>query len=760
MTTIFEFLFKYRPLLYERGNIAFHPLWPSYVTWILVAAALAGAYLLYRRSSLPDRWRLGLTGLRAAAFLLILFLLLQPVLRLKSVIPQKNFVAVAYDLSRSMEIRDRPEGRSRLEVEKQLLNPAANPLVTELASKFKLRFFRFSRGAERTEFFQDVPRRGEITDLDRALRQIAGELSTAPLAGIVLITDGADNRSADLDRTAAQFRARNIPIYTVGIGSARFPRDTEVLRVTAPREVLKDTVVEAEVAVRSKGYAGRRTKLLVLDRDRPLQSEEITLGSDDEVKIHKITFSSHAAGSKVFTFRIEPFSDELIPENNDQNALVRIEDEHPQILYVEGEPRWEYGFLRRAISLDQNLQLVTLLRQADGKFLRQGVETPSTLEKGFPIDKTELFKYKAIILGSVEASFFTFDQLRMISDFVSRRGGGFLALGGKNSYGQGGYINTPIQDLLPLDLGQAARGITEFQDLEFKIRLTGYGSQHPITRISLAQDENRKRWDAAPALVGFNPTAGPKASATVLAQGSSPDARGQSPVILAFQRFGRGKSVAFTTATSWRWRMGQVHTDNFHELFWRQMLRWIVSDVPGQVNIETERNSYSVDDVVVVRAEANDSSFLPLNDAQVTAQVKSPSGELTSLQLAWDVEKDGMYSATFKPAEEGVHEISAEAYQGGQSLGTAKSGFRVAQSAEEFHDAAMNPGLLKRLSAATGGRYYSPEESRSLPEDISYIDTGSSQMEEKDLWDMPFLFILLVGLVSTEWIFRKRKGLA
>jgi len=756
MTTIFEFLFKYRPLLYERGNIAFHPPWPSHVTWILAAAALAGAYFLYRRSALPDRWRRGLTGLRAAAFLLILFLFLQPVLRLKSVIPQKNFVAVAYDLSKSMEIRDGLRGQSRLEVEQQLLNPAANPLVKELASKFKLRFFRFSRAAERTESFQDLPRRGETTDLDRSLHQIAGELSTAPIAGIVLITDGADNRSADLDRTAAQFRARHIPVYTVGIGASRFPRDTEVLRVTAPRKVLKDTVVEAEVAIRSKGYAGRRTKLLVLDRDRQLQSEEITLGSDDEVKIHKITFSSNAAGSKVFTFRLEPFPDELIPENNDQNALVRIEDERPQILYVEGEPRWEYGFLRRAIGSDKNLQLVTLLRQADGKFLRQGIDSPSTLEKGFPTDKAELFKYTAIILGSVEASFFTFDQLRMISDFVSQRGGGFLALGGKNSFGQGGYANTPIQDLLPLDLGQPARVIPEFQDLEFKVRLTGYGLQHPITRLSLAEAENRKRWDAAPALVGFNPTAGPKAGATVLAQGSSPDARGQSPVILAFQRFGRGKSVAFTTATSWRWRMGQVHTDNFHELFWKQMLRWIASDVPGQVNIEAERNSYSADDVVVISAEANDSSFLPLNDAQVT----SPSGELTSLQLAWDVDKDGTYSATFKPPEEGVYEASAEAFRGGQSLGTAKSGFRIAPSAEEFHDAALNSSLLKRLSAATGGRYYSPEESRSLPEDISYIDTGSSQMEEKDLWDMPFLFMLLIGLVSTEWVLRKRKGLA
>ena len=113
-------------------------------------------------------------------------------------------------------------------------------------------------------------------------------------------------------------------------------------------------------------------------------------------------------------------------------------------------------FLRRAILADKNLHLVTLLRQADGKFLRQGVESASTLEKGFPNDKAELFQYKAIILGSVEASFFTFDQLRMISDFVSQRGGGFLMLGGKNSFGQGGYINTPLEDMLPLNLGPDA----------------------------------------------------------------------------------------------------------------------------------------------------------------------------------------------------------------------------------------------------------------------------------------------------------------
>jgi uncharacterized membrane protein len=760
MTAIFEFLFKYRPLLYEKGNIVFHPLWPSYVTLILAAGTIAASYMIYRRSALPDRWRYGLSGLRAAAFLIVLLLFLQPALRLRSVIPQKNFVAIAYDLSKSMEIRDGSGGRSRLEVEKNLLRSEANPLLTNLASKFKLRFFNFSKSAARAGSFADAPRHGEVTDLERTLGQISGELAAAPVAGIVLVTDGADNRSANLDAAASQFRARNIPVYTVGVGASNIGHDTEIMRVTAPRRVLKDTAVEAEVSVRSSGYAGRRARLLVLDRDRLLQTQEITLGSDGEVKTFKANFSSQVSGPRVFTFRVEPFPDELIPENNDQTTLVQVEDEQPQVLYVEGEPRWEYAFLRRAILQDKNMRLVSLLRQADGKFYRQGSDSPSTLEKGFPVDKAELFQYKAIILGSVEASFFTFDQLRMISDFVSQRGGAFLMLGGRNSFAEGGYINTPIQDLLPVELGQGTHGIAQFQDLEYKVRLTSYGLQHPISRLTLSESDNKKRWDSAPSLVGFNPTAGTKPGATVLAQGSTPDSRGQSPVILAFQRFGRGKSVAFTTATSWRWRMGQEHADNFHELFWKQMLRWLVSEVPDGVSAAGEKTSYSPDDTVAIHAEVNDSSFLPVNNALMTAQVKSPSGQLSTLQFAWDVEKDGSYSATYQPAEEGIYEISCEALQGGKSLGTGKSNFRVAPSNEEFHNAAMNSDLLKRLSAETGGRYYSPEDVRSLPEDISYIGNGASLLEEKDLWDMPFLFLLLVGLLSTEWIFRKRKGLA
>jgi uncharacterized membrane protein len=764
MTALFEFLFKYRPIMFQKGAVAFRPILPIVWLGVLAVAAAVIAYLLYRRTggAVPRTWRFSLVVLRTVPLLILLAIMLQPVLVLHSVVPQKSFVAVAYDLSKSMEIRDGEEGQSRLEEERQLLRPEGNSFLNELGKKFKLRFFRFSNGAERVESFQDLPRHGNLTDLARSLDQIAGEMGNAPVSGIVLVTDGADNHSSDLPATAEQLRARKIPVYPVAIGSASIRRDTEVLRVTIPKKVLKDALIEADVAVSSRGYAGRRTRLVVKQAERTLQSQEITLGGDDEVKTHKVTFSCEGAGPKILTFRIEPFRDELVPENNDQDALVRVEDVQPKILYVEGEPRWIYGFVRRAVAEDKNLSLITLLRQAEGKLYRQGVESEAVLKKGFPVDKAELYPFKALILGSIEASFFTFDQLRLISDFVSERGGSFLMLGGRNSFGQGGYINTPLEDVLPVSLRSSGRDSVPPLDreMEFKAQLTGYGLTNPITRLSPNEQENKKRWDSAAPLVGYNPTAGAKAGATVLASVDLGARGGGDPVLLAFQRFGRGKSVALTTDGVWRWRMEQDSRDNFHELFWKQLLRWMVSDVPDSINVESEKHSYSLDESVVLRAEAHDDSFVSLNDAQVTANIKSPSGQITSVPLLWELRKEGVYAARFKPEEQGVYDVTADFYRGDKKIGSAKANFRIAESFEEFHNAALNSDLLDRLAATTGGRRYSPRDLHNLPEDISYVDSGSFRVEEKDLWDMPLVYLLLVGSMAAEWILRKRKGLA
>ena len=763
MDAVFEFLFKYRPLIYERGSLALRPPWPAAVTWAFVGAAMVVAWLLYRgtRHLAVFPWRILLVSLRCLALLIILVIFLQPVLTIHSVIPQRSFVAVAYDLSRSMEIRDAAGGRSRLEAEGDLLRAPASSLVTDLGRRFKLRYFRFSTAATRTGAFEDAGRHGGYTDLERSLDQIVSEFGNAPVSAIVLLTDGADNRSDNLSAVTAQLRARRIPVYAIGIGAPRIMNDAEIVQVTMPKRVLPGSMVEAIVAVKASGFAGRNARLVIRERDNELHRREITLGGDGEVKTYRVPFACGPAGARVVAFRIEPLPGELVSQNNEMSLLLRVEDEQPQVLYVEGEPRWIYGFLRRAALEDKNLRVVTLLRQADGKFLRQGIESSSTLEKGFPVEASELFRYKALIFGSVEASFFTFDQLRLVSEFVSRRGGGFLMLGGRSSFGQGGYANTPVEDLLPLNIrfGQGT-AVPEFEDLEFQARLTSYGFEHPVTRVVLDEAENRKQWDAAPSLVGINPTSGVKPGVTVLATASGGQDRGPVPVLLAFQRFGRGKTMALTTASTWRWRMGQDHRDGFHDTFWKQMLRWLVSEAPDPVTVEAARSSCSLDESITVTAEVSDPDFLHVNNARVLVNIKAPSGQMTALPLDRESQKEGQYAAVFRPIEEGIHEMSAEASVGDKSLGRSSASFRVAESAEEFRNAALNSDLLESLAKDTGGHYYSPAEARTLAEDISYIDNGASRIEEKPIWDMPFLFLLLAGAISAEWIVRKRKGLA
>jgi uncharacterized membrane protein len=764
METVFEFLFKYRPLIYERGSFALSPPWPEFMTWVFVATAIVFAWFLYRGTRHLELfpWRMLLVALRSLALLTVLVVFLQPVLRVPAVMPQRSFVAVAFDMSRSMEIRDTGGGRSRLETERDLLLAPAGSLATDLSSRFKLRYFRFSDGAERTGLFEDRGRHGGHTDLGRSLDQILSELDNIPVSGIVLLTDGADNRSAAGLRAATErLRTRRVPVYAIGIGSPRITPDVEIIQVTMPGRVLPESMVEANVTVRASGFAGRNAQLIVSVREREILRRTIALGGDGEARTCRVAFGCGPAGARVITFRAEPLPGELISENNQTSELLRVEDEQPQVLYVEGEPRWIYGFLRRAALEDGNLRLVTLLRQADGKFLRQGIESGSTLEKGFPAEASDLFRYKAVIFGSVEASFFTFDQLRLVSEFVSRRGGGLLMLGGRSSFGQGGYVDTPMEELLPLSIrfGQG-NTIPAFDDREFRAQLTSYGLENPATRVAYDEAENRKQWDAAPSLAGINPTSGPRLGATVLATAGGGRNRGPSPVLLAFQRFGRGKSMALTTASTWRWRMERDHRDYFHDAFWKHVLRWLVSDAPDPVTVGTTARSCSLDEPVTLSAEVNDPEFLHVNNARVTANVRAPSGQIAAVTLNRQARREGEYSAIFKPAEEGTYDLSAEAFVGEKPLGRGSAGFRVAESTEEFHDAALNSDLLKSLARDTGGRYYSPARVGTLPDDISYIDNGVSRIEVKPIWDMPFIFLLLAGTISAEWVVRKKKGLA
>jgi uncharacterized membrane protein len=399
-----------------------------------------------------------------------------------------------------------------------------------------------------------------------------------------------------------------------------------------------------------------------------------------------------------------------------------------------------------------------LQRTADRKFLRLDIDAPEDLAGGFPKTRDELFAYRGLVLGSIEAAAFTADQQRMIADFVNQRGGGLLALGGRRAFAEGGYAGTAVADVLPVQLDDA-KAAADFVE-EIKVSPTRLGQTHVATQIAGTEALSAERWATLPALTTVNPVHRVKPGAAVLLEGkgaSSPDAQ----VVLAYQRYGAGKVLAMPVQDSWMWQMhaSVPLEDMTHETLWRRLLRWLVDGVPDRVMAAADRDRVEAGDTVTVTANVRDGGFLGLNDATVTAAVTGPKGERRDVPMSFVVDRDGEYRATFTADVDGLYQVDVAATRAGEAVGADTAFVRAAPDDGEYFDAAMRATLLKRVAEDTGGRFYTASTAGSLADDITYLGRGVTVVQEKDLWDMPIVLALLIGLVGGEWFLRRRVGL-
>jgi hypothetical protein len=216
------------------------------------------ALLTYRGVSATDRLRdrVVLVGLRLAALAVLLFCLFRPTLVLKAAVPQQNFLGVLVDDSRSMSIADR-DGQTRAAfVQQQLSGPNAK-LLAALSQRFVVRFFSFASSSDRIASAANLKYGGTATRLGQALERARDELSGLPLAGLVMVSDGADTSDAAIDQTLASLKTRSIPVFTVGVGQERFAHDIQVTRVETPRAVLKGTALVVDVVLSQTGTAAK-----------------------------------------------------------------------------------------------------------------------------------------------------------------------------------------------------------------------------------------------------------------------------------------------------------------------------------------------------------------------------------------------------------------------------------------------------------------------------------------------------------------------
>lgn len=764
MEALFELLFKYRPVVFERGSIGFA--WPvPWIAFVPLALVAAMAGIWFYRSTLSaltprDKWTLA--GLRVTAIAIVAICLARPVLAVSRAIEQRNVIGVVVDDSRSMRIADYGPG-TRGDFAKQMFGGPDSALFKALSEKFQLRFFRASGAGGRSEELGTVPLNGSRTHLATSVLRAEEELAGAPVAGMVVISDGADNSASMPGATPMleqllALRARQIPVYTIGVGSERFARDIEVSRVEVPGSVLREASILVEVVVSQRGFAGKKVPVVVEDSGRIIGSRDVTLPRDGEASVVRIRVPASEGGARLFRVRVPVQADEMVKENNDREAVVVVSDRREKILYLEGEPRFELKFIRQAVADDRNLQVVTLLRSAKDKFLRLSVDDSVELSTGFPKTREELFAYRGVMLGSIEASFFTVDQLRMLADFVGIRGGGLLALGGRRALAEGGYAGTPLADALPVELGPPAG--SDSGATEIAVTPTAAGILHPATQLAPNDSATAGLWRQMPPLTTVNEVGRPKPGATVLLEGNADGERRTRPT-LTFQRYGRGKAIVFATQDSWLWQMHQLVPveDQRHETFWRQLLRWLVSDVPSRVDVVAAGEG-AINEGIPLRVVVSDSAYVRYNGATVNAELLSPRGESTRLPFEWATDRDGEYTALMVPGVNGVHSVNVIAAIGRDTLRSTAGYVRVADPTAEFFGAEMRPAVLQQVADETGGKFYRAADAARLAQDVVYTTSGATEIQRLDLWDMPVLFLLLLSLLAAEWMYRRRRGLA
>jgi uncharacterized membrane protein len=759
---MFQFLFKYPSPVFFKGRFELLGGWPHWLLPVLIAAGAGGLALLVGRrigQAAPrlKSWRAWLIwAMQSALVALILILLWEPAMSVSELNSNQNIIAVVIDDSRSMGIRD-VDGNSR---ETSALAVLEGGLLAGLRRRFQIRLYRLGSGVERVERAETIAPIEPATHIGEGLKQLAQQTADLPVGAIVLLSDGGENSSAQAGSgirpdVLEALGNRRLPVHTVGFGREVIDHDVEIEDVNVAARAAANARLDTTVTLVEHGYAGQRIRLAVRDGTKTLAEREIELEGDGRLETEQLFFPAGAAGAKALTFAVDPLPGEQNLANNTVTRPLLVSDAKRRILYVEGEPRWEYKFIRRAEDDDPTVEMVSMLRTSENKIYRQGIRDPGELAEGFPVRAEDLFGYSGIIIGSVAADYFTPQQQELLREYVDRRGGGILFLGGRQALGDGGWSASSLSDLLPTFL---PAGSHTFHRNPATVELTEAGIDSPMTRLLDDRQKNAERWRKLTYLADYEDAGSAKPGATVLVK---MHADHRDMPLLVTENYGHGRTAILATGGTWRWQMSEPLGDPSHDLFWQQLLRWLVSESPGPVTVTMPQRQLMDEGHVELTAEVHDHSFQPAADAHVAAHIVGPAGIDAMVEMTPSEDTPGRYRAEWTAEKPGDYlaEVSAEsAAAAHESLGSDVVTFeRQDGVAEQFHTEQNRP-LLEELARETGGQYWTGSKLKDLPRDISYSQAGISVRNTKELWDLPIVFLLLLGLPVAEWLLRRKWG--
>ncbi|RJP19001.1 MAG: hypothetical protein C4527_27700 [Candidatus Omnitrophota bacterium] len=781
----------------------------TYLMVVVVGGLLLFLYYRPRLTGLKPAMRVWLMVSRAAIFGILFLLLLDVCLVGYRIEPGDRYVILLFDDSKSMRVFG-DDGRSRGERLLDVYENSKSAFEERLQKKFKLARYRFGESLEILEAITKLDFSQTETDLIHAVRESLQEFEGIDLAGIVLFSDGIQ-QTTRLSLSLDSDLFNNVPTFVVGTDNESNWQDLRIHRIGVKRSHFDRSPVLLDVELQADGLKGESAMIEVIEQNKIVVSKMREITEDAQLSQVRLEFVPEKSGWIDYEVRVrvaEPGSDtneelvktdlnpnkERVLENNCKSFLIDNTEKTYRILFYSGRPNWEHKFVRRSLLEDKQLEVrsLILLSRAERQFVYRGARTTVTnplydgfesdqekygrydepiflrlgveeseLVKGYPKQAEELFSYHLIIMNEMEPQDFTTGQLELTRDFVDKRGGALLLLGGKRAFIQGRFAGSVFESMFPVLL-LSSSGNTNFNSLQelFSVRPTVEGEISGAWTLSSDPADDRNLWQEMPELFGLNRFALTRPGASVWARARIDDSDGDDAPVFILQRYGNGKCAILATGETWQWQMQRETEDNAHERLWRQMVRSLVADVPAPIMLRERKDEYRLDARDTINLYIRDRFFDEGEGARVDVTITTPSGQRLPLDVEESIQEIGVFAAEWNPAEVGMHQLTMQAMDAeGNELGSLEEAFMVNPDHREFDNARYDPAFLRELAEKSGGKFFSLSQLADVADQIPFSPGRESEVVRLQIWHNPAFLILLFIFMTSEWYLRRRRGL-
>lgn len=737
-------------------SVSFNPIEPW---WLLAVAASAvmvltlWAYTRKLRGS-SGRWRWVALGLRLFAVLLCLLAALRPSVILQEKKQQAASVVFLVDTSTSMLIGDEVNGQTRWAVARKTLEQARET-ASRLGPNVVPKHYRFDATVTEVtspeEAFAEP--QGPETQLGTAILEVERrEAQTGRrIALLVIVSDFASNNGINPLVAARRLRDQQIPAVTVGLGTENAGANARDIAVrdlaTAPTVFVKNQL-EVRGTLMARGFAGQPidVELLVEGQAEPVARTSVRVPDGADVApITGLKYIPQTPGEKKLTLKVAPREGELVTANNEISSFVTVLSGGLNVLFLQGPNfTWDYRYLMRSIATSPDIQVEGIV-----------IRNPARGDSG-EVDDQDFTpgKFNIFILSDIPARFLTTRQHRLLAEAV-RKGAGLMMLGGRTSFGPGGWARTELADILPVEIHPDDGQLEPEGGVKFVPSATGLTSY--ILQIGGSRAETARLWEMMPPILGTNRFGEPKRGAEVLAQTAGPN---PEPLLIAMD-VGAGRSIAYGGDT-WVWARASEEGRLAHRKLWRQIIFWLAhkeDDSSSQIRLRLDRRRVSVGQTVELIVTASDSQGAPLAglayETRVEREGPNPTSDRIDLYIQGD-EARGSYAARGEP---GDYRVTVVARRNGEEVGRDSARFLVYQDDRELENPSADLALARQIAELTGGEAVASER---LDKYLRGLDQSSfteyvSPTEHK-VWDNWPFFLLFTAVLTLEWWLRKRHG--